>query len=118
MSKIITRISERYISPMNEFKVKELMQTVEEKLKKHKVKGLYKYETLVDRQDPNRYVVITQWKTRKDLNAWLASDLCKDIIKLLDPVLAKKATYREFVRHGDGAFLCLSSYYTAKLLIS
>jgi heme-degrading monooxygenase HmoA len=96
-------MSERYVAPMMEFRVKEIMQNVEDVIRG--TKGLERIETLVDRNDPNRHIVVTEWSSRKHLNDWLESDLCKQTIKDLDTVLEKKVTYREFVHHEDDVFL-------------
>jgi len=95
MSTII-RMSVRHVSPMMEFKVKEIMESVESKIRR--TPGLHRIETLVDRHDPNRYLVVTEWTSRSDLNTWLASDLCRSVIAELDTVLDKSVEYREFVR--------------------
>ena len=96
-------MSERYIAPMMEFRVKEIMQKVEEQIRG--TKGLERIETLVDKNDPNRHIVVTEWNSRKHLNAWLESELCQKTIKELDKVLDRKVTYREFVHHEDDVFL-------------
>lgn len=57
LNKII-RISERTIRPENEFKVKEIMTGVEKQVKKWP--GLMSVETLVDTEQPHKYVVITE----------------------------------------------------------
>lgn len=105
MNRTIIRISERYISPMNEFRIKEIMADVEHRMKRKNVPGLTRVETLVDRNDPNRFVVITEWRSRRDLSRWTTSELCQRVIKDLEPVLDRKPTYREFVRHEDDVFL-------------
>ena len=46
-----------------------------------------------------------QWASRRHLNNWLSSDLCKQVVKELDQVLVRKPRYREFVRHEDDVFL-------------
>ena len=32
--------------------------------------GLLEYQTVVDRDDPNKYVVITRWSSKKHLRKW------------------------------------------------
>ena len=103
MSRRIIRMSERFVAPMMEFRVKEIMQNVEKEIRG--TKGLQRIETLVDRNDPNRHIVVTEWASRRHLNAWLASDLCKRTIKELDTVLEREVSYREFVHHEDDVFL-------------
>jgi heme-degrading monooxygenase HmoA len=103
MSRRIIRMSERFVAPMMEFKVKEIMQKVEKEIRG--TKGLQRIETLVDRNDPNRHIVVTEWVSRKYLNDWLESDLCKQTIKDLDTVLDRRVSYREFVHHEDDVFL-------------
>jgi heme-degrading monooxygenase HmoA len=88
---------------VNEFKVKDILSSVETRIRS--TSGLERIETLADNNDPNRFVVLTQWTSRKHLNTWLESDLCKQVVKELDTVLAKKPTYREFIRHDDDVFL-------------
>ena len=96
-------MSERFVAPMMEFRVKEIMQKVEQDIRG--TKGLQRIETLVDRDDPNRHVVVTEWTSRAHLNAWLESDLCKKTVKDLDTVLDRRVSYREFVLHEDDVFL-------------
>jgi len=103
MSRRIIRMSERYVAPMMEIRVHEIMTKVEQQIRG--TKGLQRIETLVDRNDPNRHIVVTEWSSRQHLNAWLASDLCKSTIKDLETVLERKVTYREFVHHEDDVFL-------------
>ena len=88
---------------MNEFRVKELLSSVEARIRS--TRGLERIETLVDKDDPNRFVVLTQWSSRRHLDKWLESELCKQVVKELDTVLDRKPTYREFVRHEDDVFL-------------
>lgn len=54
----VIRMSERYVSPVHEHKVKEVMQGVEKKL--YRWPGLLSIETLVDTNEANKYVVITE----------------------------------------------------------
>jgi len=103
MSRRIIRMSERYVAPMMEFRVKEIMQKVEHQIRG--TRGLVRIETLVDRNDPNRHIVVTEWASRAHLNAWLQSDLCQSTIKELEVVLDRKVGYREFVHHEDDVFL-------------
>ena len=103
MSRRIVRMSERYVAPMMEFRVKEIMQKVEDRIRG--TKGLERIETLVDKNDPNRHVVVTEWTSRKHLNDWLECELCQSTIKELDKVLERKVSYREFVHHEDDVFL-------------
>lgn len=89
---------------MMEMRVKELMDAVEKRIRH--TPGLERIETLVDRSDPNRYVVVTEWTNRVYLNKWLQSDLCKQTVQELNGVLdQKKVKYREFLRHEDDVFL-------------
>jgi len=103
MSRRIIRMSERYVAPMMEFRVKDIMQKVEQEIRG--TRGLQRIETLVDRNDPNRHIVVTEWTSRTHLNNWLESDLCKKTIQELDTVLDRRVSYREFVHHEDDVFL-------------
>ena len=103
MARRIIRMSERYVAPMMEFRVKEIMEKVEGQIRG--TRGLKRIETLVDKNDPNRHVVVTEWASRKHLDEWLASELCKQTIKELDTVLDRRVAYREFVLHEDDVFL-------------
>jgi heme-degrading monooxygenase HmoA len=71
MSGRVIRMSQRFVLPMMEFRVQEIMNRAEAKIRAQP--GLERVETLVDRNDPNRYVVITEWASRGQLNTWLAS---------------------------------------------
>lgn len=99
----IIRISERFISPMNEIRIKEVLDGVEEKVKKWP--GLRSIETLVDIENPNRYVVVTEWENRSALNSWLKSDICRKSVDDLNKCLDRPPNYREFVKHEDDVFL-------------
>ena len=99
----IIRITERYIHPNMEMRVKEVMESVENEVRK--TKGLIRIETMQDRSDPNRHVVITEWKSRAYLRQWLESDLCKQSVEKLETVLQKRSGAREFVLHEDDVFL-------------
>jgi len=54
----IIRMSERYVSPKHEYKVREVMKSVETNLRRWP--GLLSIETLVDTEEANKYVVITE----------------------------------------------------------
>ena len=54
----IVRMSERYVHPMQEIKVKEMMEGVEKDVRNWP--GLTSIETLNDSTDPYRYVVVTK----------------------------------------------------------
>ena len=96
-------MSIRYVAPMMEFRVKEIMNSVEWRIRS--TPGLERIETLVDRNDPNRYLVVTEWSSRDHLNKWLASDLCKKVVVDLNSVLDNRnVEYREFVKHKDEVF--------------
>ena len=92
----IIRMSIRHVTPMMEFRVKEIMSSVESRVRR--TAGLQRIETLVDRNDPNRYLVVTEWDSREALNRWLSSDLCKSVVAELNTVLDKSVEYSEFVR--------------------
>ena len=102
MQRRVIRVSERFVAPMMEFRVKEIMDKVERQIRG--VSGLQRIETLVDRGDPNRHVVITEWDSRAHLEAWLSSDLCRDTVAKLEKVLDRDVSYREFVHHEDDVF--------------
>lgn len=102
-SRRIVRITKRFVSPMMEMRVREVMASVEKDIRK--TKGLLRIETMVDKADPNRHVFITEWSSRKHLDQWLASDLHKDTVRRIETVLLKKVVAREFVRHEDDVFL-------------
>jgi len=55
MAQRIVRMSIRTVAPMMEFRVKEIMTKVEKDVRL--TPGLECIETLVDRHDPNRYLV-------------------------------------------------------------
>uniref|UniRef100_A0A6S7ZPZ2 ABM domain-containing protein n=1 Tax=Aplanochytrium stocchinoi TaxID=215587 RepID=A0A6S7ZPZ2_9STRA len=99
----IIRMSERYVSPKHEYKVREVMKSVETNLRRWP--GLLSIETLVDTEEANKYVVITEWDSRASMKKWLNSDICKDTVKELDKVLDKPVSYREFMHHEDNVFL-------------
>jgi heme-degrading monooxygenase HmoA len=103
MSRKIIRVSERFVSPMMEIRVKEIMEKVEKDIRG--TKGLERIETLVDRNNPDRHMVVTEWSSRHHLNMWLKSDLCKKTIIELEQVLDKNVKYREYTIHEDDVFL-------------
>lgn len=67
--------------------------------------GLMSMETLLDTQEANKYVVVTEWESRAHLRHWLKSDLHAHIVKELDDVLDEPVTYRELMHHEDDVFL-------------
>lgn len=98
----IIRMSERYITSMNELRVRDIMEDLEDTIKTWP--GLLKIETLIDTKDVNRHVVVTEWENRDSLNNWLKSDICQKVINDLSKVLDKKPTYQEFIRHEEDVF--------------
>lgn len=101
--KKVIRMSERYVNPLYEYKVREVMQGVEKQIRKQP--GLLGIETLVDANEANKYVVITEWESRECMNKWLKSPTCMNVVKELDKVLDAPVQYREFMHHEDNVFL-------------
>mmetsp|Transcript_15711 Transcript_15711/g.50077 ORF Transcript_15711/g.50077 Transcript_15711/m.50077 type:complete len:115 (+) Transcript_15711:1714-2058(+) len=99
----VIRMSERVVKPSQEIKVKELLSEVEKEIRDWP--GMLSAETLVDTADPHRFVVVTEWESRKHLQHWLKSDLCKDTVAKLDKELDKPVAYRELMHHEDDVFL-------------
>lgn len=50
--------------------------------------------TLQDQDDPNKYLVLTKWESRRDLDAWLKEPEYLTMVKELDEVLQGPASYR------------------------
>lgn len=45
---------------------------------------------------------MTEWKSRSDLDAWLQSALCKQVVADLATVLdSRNVEYREFTKEAD-----------------
>ena len=99
----VIRVSERYIAPMQEMRVAEIMEGVEKQIRGWP--GLSNIETRIDDDDLNRYVVITEWESEDSMKKWLKSDLCREVIQKLDTVLDRPVAYRELVAHEDDVFL-------------
>eukprot|EP00947_MAST-08B_sp_MAST-8B-sp1_P004363 g4363.t1 len=73
----IVRISERYVEQGYELKVKDIMSGVQRQVLSQP--GLLSIETLVDQEDPNKLLVLTEWESKKEMQNWLKSDLCKEV---------------------------------------
>lgn len=102
LNKII-RISERVIKPHNEAKVKAIMSGLDSKVREWP--GFLSIETLVDAEDSNKHIVITEWEDRGSMKTWHKSDLCKNVVSQLDEVLEGGVKYQELMHHEDNVFL-------------
>lgn len=49
--------------------------------------GYISGETLVSREDPDDYLVISTWQSYDDWNSWLESEERKDLQKKIDDIL-------------------------------
>jgi len=83
----VIRLSERIVQPKHEIKVREILSSVEKEVREWP--GIQSIETLVDTEQPNKFVVVTEWESRAHLRHWLKSDLCKDVVGKLDKALGK-----------------------------
>ena len=99
----VVRISERMIEQGQEVKIQELMVGVRKRVLQQP--GLLSMDTVVDTKDPTCYAVITEWESKKHLNEWLSSDLCKHVSEQLSEVLKKPVKAREFRESEEDIFL-------------
>lgn len=60
---------------------------------------------LFGRPCPCRLLVMTEWSSKKDLQAWLASPLCKEVSTRLADVLDRPPEYKEFRSAEEDIFL-------------
>ncbi|GBG29400.1 Hypothetical Protein FCC1311_056212 [Hondaea fermentalgiana] len=100
----VIRISERRIPPMQESKVRQIMSNVETDVRDWP--GLMNIETLMDTEDSDKFMVVTEWESRAHLRHWLRSDLHERVVKELNEVLPNEPVkYRELMHHEDDVFL-------------
>ena len=103
MSAYIKVMSERIMKPGFEGFCSNVMRGVQTKVKTFP--GLMDYETLQDADDHHKYVVITTWKSRDHLDAWLVDPEYKDLCKKLETVLETKPSYRVLRQPKEDIFL-------------
>mmetsp|Transcript_21667 Transcript_21667/g.42557 ORF Transcript_21667/g.42557 Transcript_21667/m.42557 type:complete len:116 (+) Transcript_21667:233-580(+) len=99
----IIRISERRIPPMKEAKVRAIMSGVESDVRDWP--GLMNMETLIDTEEPDKFMVVTEWESRAHLRHWLRSDLHQRVVDQLNETLDEPVKYRELMHHEDDVFL-------------
>ncbi|TMW64210.1 hypothetical protein Poli38472_012832 [Pythium oligandrum] len=78
-------ISERIMSRGYEPAVARLMENVKTKVRTQP--GLLKVETLAQMDDPHKYVVFTEWRSKEDYDRWITSDECKECTQKINELL-------------------------------
>ena len=73
----VYRLSRRTVAPGTEDQIKELMNRTSRKVRR--VDVLIDVEVLVDADEPQTYNVLTRWENQGSLDAWVASDACKQV---------------------------------------
>ena len=84
-------------------KVQSVMEGVQDQVTGQK--GLVSMEILVDTDDPNKYAIMTRWRDRRALDAWLDTELCRALTAELNAVLDRPVAYREFKLAKSDIFL-------------
>ncbi|CAK9037888.1 ABM domain-containing protein [Durusdinium trenchii] len=94
----VIRISERVIPPLKEVKVREAMSSVESEIKGWP--GLMNIETLIDTQEANRFVVVTE-PLRLDLQdkGGMRVATLRGMAKLTSRCTTKQWESRKHLRH-------------------
>ena len=90
----VYRLSRRTVSPGTEDQIKELMNRTSRKVRR--VDGLIDVEVLVDANEPQTYNVLTRWDDQASLDAWVASDACKQVRAEMEELLAEPLEVRTF----------------------
>lgn len=67
--------------------------------------GLLSYKTLVDSSNPNKYCVLTKWKSEEHLDTWLKDEWYVETTRQLDEVSEQPAKYRVFKSPHEDVFL-------------
>jgi heme-degrading monooxygenase HmoA len=90
----VYRLSRRTVAPGTEDQIKELMNRTSRKVRR--VDGLIDVEVLVDAGEPQAYNVLTRWEDQASLDAWVASDACKQVRAEMEELLAEPLEVRTF----------------------
>jgi heme-degrading monooxygenase HmoA len=83
--------------------VSRLMEGVENRVRKQP--GLLEYETLVDSSDATRFVVLTHWNSKEELDKWIENEWYVKKCQKMDEVLGSKPIYRVFEQPKEDIFL-------------
>ncbi|TMW64209.1 hypothetical protein Poli38472_012831 [Pythium oligandrum] len=97
-------LSERVMSRGFEPTVQRLMENVQNVVRKQP--GLLSLETLSDVNDHHKYVVLSEWRSQKDYDAWVNSKDFKECTSKINEVLdvpGKRTTI--FKRPHEDIFL-------------
>lgn len=93
MIKPVRVLSERIMSRGFEPTVTRLMENVQKVVRAQP--GLMSLETLSDMNDHHKYVVLSEWRSLKDYQAWTSSEaykLCTDQVNEVLDVPGKRTT--------------------------
>lgn len=101
--KTLRVISERVMSAGFEPSVKRLMEGMQAKVRTQP--GLLSIELLNDLNDSTRFVILTEWNSKPELDTWLQHPQYKEITRKLDQVLDQPTKYRIFCPPQEDIFL-------------
>ena len=99
----VYRLSRRTVAPGTEDQIKELMTSVQRKVRR--VPGLLDVEVLVSADDPQTYNVLTRWENQAVLDDWVSSELCQQVRSDMESLLAEPLEVRTFRNFVDPVFL-------------
>ncbi|DAZ93359.1 TPA: hypothetical protein N0F65_011885 [Lagenidium giganteum] len=85
MNRPVRVLSERIMTRGFEPTVGRLMEHVQSVVRKQP--GLLSVETLSDMNDHHKYVVLSEWRSKKDYDTWVSSPAFKECTSKLNEVL-------------------------------
>lgn len=96
-------LTERTVNPMYSGAVQRLMSGVEAKARKQP--GLMTLEILQDRNDRDKYMILTEWQSYDHWKAWVDHPTYQKLNKDLEELLKVPTSYRLFRKPQDDIFL-------------
>merc|ERR1712166_1219884 len=88
---MIRVLSERIIRPAQYAKVGQIMSGIETSVQR--VPGLAELETLQCQKNPNKYIILTKWRSQDEYESWLKEPSYRETQKRLDTLLEGPAKY-------------------------
>ena len=83
--------------------VERLMERVQTRVRQQA--GLISFQSLVDAEDPNKFMVLTRWESQKHLDNWLEEDDYKTAVATMDKYTEGPINYKVMQSPKDDIFL-------------